>query len=188
MAAPQHRHKPGSLTMHSCDVFVRTGISFSDAQAALKHIGKEMLRAGVVQVSYPHALIRREAEFPTGIMLENHAVAIPHCEAVHALKPAIYLIRPDEAVLFSQADGDEPVQALLIIALIVTHPSEQLVLLRNLFGQLQDSLFIEQLLAAPEQQLADIFKQQVFPTLINKSDPTTPKTTISKTEHRGALS
>lgn len=174
--------------MHNCEVFVKTGISFSDAQEALRHIGKEMLRAGVVEVSYPHALIRREAEFPTGIMLESHAVAIPHCEAVHALKPAIYLIRPDDTVLFSQADGDDPVHALLIIALIVTHPSEQLVLLRNLFGQLQDPGFIEQLLAAPEAQLANIFTQRVFPPLSKESDPTPPKTTISKTEHQGALS
>jgi len=73
--------------MHDCEVFVKTGIAFGDAQAALRHIGKEMLRAGVVEVSYPHALIRRESEFPTGIMLESHGVAIPHCEAVHAIKP-----------------------------------------------------------------------------------------------------
>lgn len=173
--------------MHNCEVFVKTGISFGDAQEALRHIGKEMLHAGVVEVSYPHALIRREAEFPTGIMLESHAVAIPHCEAVHALKPAIYLIRPDDAVLFSQADGDEPVSALLIIALIVTHPSEQLTLLRNLFGQLQDPDFIEQLLAASEPELANIFKQRVFPTLSIKPDPVPLKTTTSKTEHQGAL-
>jgi len=57
------------------------------------------------------------------------------------------------------------VSALLIIALIVTHPSQQLVLLRNLFGQLQDPCFIDQLMAAPEQQLAEMFKRKVFPTL-----------------------
>ncbi|MDI5425015.1 PTS sugar transporter subunit IIA, partial [Salmonella enterica subsp. enterica serovar Kentucky] len=42
------------------------------------------------------ALVEREASFPTGIALERHAVAIPHCEAVHAKSPAIYLIRPDK--------------------------------------------------------------------------------------------
>lgn len=173
--------------MHKCDVFVKTGIGFCDAEDALKHIGKEMLRAGVVAMSYPHALLQREAEYPTGIMLESHAVAIPHCEAVHALKPAIYLIRPDTPVAFSQADGDAPVDALLIIALIVTHPAEQLVLLRNLFGQLQDPNFIERLLAAPESQLADMFKKQVFPDLTTVPDPKNTITT-SKTEHQGALS
>lgn len=173
--------------MHECDVFVKTDIAFSDAQEVLKHIGQEMLLAGVVNATYPAALLRREAEYPTGIMLETHAVAIPHCEAVHALKPALYLIRPDSPVLFAQADGDEPVSAQLIIALIVTHPADQLVLLRNLFGQLQDPNFIERLLAAPESELSSLFKRQVFPQLPNESDP---KNTIktSKNEHQGALS
>lgn len=172
--------------MHKCDIFVKTGIAFCDAPDALKHIGQEMLRAGVVNLSYPDALLRREAEYPTGIMLENHAVAIPHCEAEHALKPALYLIRPDLPVPFAQADGDEWVAAQLIIALIVIHPSEQLVLLKNLFGQLQDPIFIERLLAAPESELANMFKQQVFPDLKNESDLKDPIKT-SKIEHQGAL-
>ena len=69
-------------------LFVRTGIHFSSSQQALEHIGAEMLARGVVHDSYPAALLEREATFPTGIALEQHAVAIPHCEAVHAKSPA----------------------------------------------------------------------------------------------------
>ncbi len=82
-------------------LFVRTGIHFSSSQQALEHIGAEMLARGVVHDSYPAALLEREATFPTGIALEKHAVAIPHCEAIHAKSPAIYLIRPDCRSLFS---------------------------------------------------------------------------------------
>ncbi len=35
----------------------------------------------------------------------------PHCEAVHAKSPAIYLIRPDKPVMFQQADDDEEIAA-----------------------------------------------------------------------------
>lgn len=171
--------------MHSCQIFVKTGIAFRDAEQALTHIGKTMLQAGVVKSSYPQALLYREAEFPTGIMLENHAIAIPHCEAEHAIEPAIYLIRPDSPVPFAQADDDNHVGASLIIALIVTHPAEQLMLLRNLFGQLQEPTFVEQLLSAQENQLADIFKQQVFPSA-NEPSPTTKMTTTTS-QHQGAL-
>ena len=99
-------------------LFVRTGINFSSCQHALTHIGEEMLAKGVVYESYPQALIEREATFPTGIALERHAVAIPHCEAVHAISPAIYLIRPDTPVNFQQADDDEEIAVSLIIALM----------------------------------------------------------------------
>ncbi len=75
--------------------------------------------AGVVHDSYPAALLEREATFPTGIALEKHAVAIPHCEAIHAKSPAIYLIRPDMPVSFQRADDDGEIDVSLIIALIV---------------------------------------------------------------------
>jgi len=155
--------------MHSCEIFVKTGICFADYHEALTHIGEHMLLAGVVETSYPRALVHREAEVPTGIQLEQYAVAIPHCEAMHACHPAIYLIRPDTPVDFFQADGDGTVPVSLIIALVVTHPSEQLTLLRRLFGQLQEPAFFESLLTAPEDQLAALLKQHVFAPVPEKT-------------------
>ncbi len=128
-------------------LFVRTGITFDSSQQALAHIGKEMLAKGVVHDSYPQALVEREASFPTGIALERHAVAIPHCEAVHAKSPAIYLIRPDKPVMFQQADDDEEIAVSLIIALIVENPAAQLKLLRRLFSELQNPSTLDALLS-----------------------------------------
>jgi PTS system galactitol-specific IIA component len=143
-------------------VFVNTDIHFDDARQALEHIGRRMLAEGVVKETYPAALLLREQAFPTGITLEHHAVAIPHCEACHALQPSMYLIRPDSPVPFAEADGDGEVPATLIIALIVTQPQQQLVFLRTLFGALQHPEFIEQLLNAPNQELGEIFNRQIL--------------------------
>lgn len=143
-------------------LFVRTGINFSSCQHALVHIGEEMLAKGVVHESYPQALIEREATFPTGIALEHHAVAIPHCEAVHAKSPAIYLIRPETPVNFQQADDDEEIAVSLIIALIVENPTAQLKLLRRLFSELQNPNTIEALLNAPDAELAMLFRERIL--------------------------
>ena len=143
-------------------LFVQTGINFSSCQHALTHIGEEMLAKGVVHESYPQALIEREATFPTGIALERHAVAIPHCEAVHAKSPAIYLIRPDTPVNFQQADDDEEIAVSLIIALIVENPTAQLKLLRRLFSELQNPSTIEALLNAPDAELAMLFREKIL--------------------------
>ena len=110
----------------------------------------------------PQALIEREATFPTGIALERHAVAIPHCEAVHAISPAIYLIRPDTPVNFQQADDDEEIAVSLIIALIVENPTAQLKLLRRLFSELQNPNTIEALLNAPDAELAMLFREKIL--------------------------
>lgn len=138
-------------------LFVRTAIDFASSEAALEHIGAEMLAKGVVKASYPQALKQREAEFPTGIALEQHAVAIPHCEALHAISPAIYLIRPDNPVLFQRADDEGEIAVPLIIALIVENPDAQLRLLRQLFGGLQNPQRIEALLNAPQAELGNVF-------------------------------
>lgn len=143
-------------------LFVRTGIHFSSSQQALEHIGKEMLARGVVHDSYPQALIEREALFPTGIALEQHAVAIPHCEASHAKSPALYLIRPVLPVAFQRADEDGDIAVSLIIALIVENPAEQLKLLRRLFSELQNPDTLEALLAASDDQLPALFRQTIL--------------------------
>lgn len=138
-------------------LFVRTDVHFANCEAALEHIGAEMLAKGVVHASYPQALRQREADFPTGIALEHHAVAIPHCEASHAISPAIYLIRPDVPVRFQRADDDDDIAVSLIIALIVENPTAQLKLLRQLFGGLQNPHRMEALLNAPPQELGKVF-------------------------------
>ncbi|EPJ9740504.1 PTS galactitol transporter subunit IIA [Klebsiella oxytoca] len=143
-------------------LFVRTGIHFRSSQQALEHIGEEMLARGVVHDSYPLALLEREATFPTGIALEQHAVAIPHCEAVHAKSPAIYLIRPDNPVPFQRADDDGKIDVSLIIALIVENPTAQLQLLRRLFSELQNPTTLEALLAAPQEQLPELFRRSIL--------------------------
>lgn len=143
-------------------LFVRTGINFSSCQHALVHIGEEMLAKGVVHESYPQALIEREATFPTGIALEHHAVAIPHCEAVHAKSPAIYLIRPETPVNFQQADDDEEIAVSLIIALIVENPTAQLKLLRRLFSELQNPETLDMLLSVPAELLAQRFRETIL--------------------------
>jgi len=143
-------------------LFIRTGISFADRTAVLTHIGDEMLKMDVVHETYPAALIEREMRYPTGIMLDKHAIAIPHCEAIHAKSPAIYLLRPDKAVSFQQADDESEIAVSLIIALIVENPVEQLMLLRCLFGKLQQTEVIEALIVLPESELQTYFREEIL--------------------------
>ncbi|ESS57204.1 phosphoenolpyruvate-dependent sugar phosphotransferase system, EIIA 2 family protein [Enterobacter cloacae S611] len=140
-------------------LFVRTGVDFTSRQQLLAHIGEEMLAKGVVHESYPAALLAREENYPTGIALERHAIAIPHCEASHALSPALYLIRPRKPIFFQQADDDGEVAVSLIIALIVENPAAQLTLLRKLFSELQNPNTLDALLNAADDDLARCFRE-----------------------------
>ncbi|MDO5055607.1 PTS galactitol transporter subunit IIA [Pasteurella oralis] len=140
-------------------LFINTNIEFMGTDDALNHLADTFIAQGIVKESYRKAIFERELEFPTGIALEQHAVAIPHCDAEHALQPAIYFIRPVKTVKFNRPDEDGTVDAELIIALVVTDPREQLTLLRNLFGKLQHAEFIETLIKSSKQDLLSIIKE-----------------------------
>ncbi|MDH2926735.1 PTS galactitol transporter subunit IIA [Lonepinella koalarum] len=143
------------------DVLIKTDISFHDFREALNHIADELIARHIVKASYRQSVFEREDEFPTGIELEHYAVAIPHCEAEHALKPAIYFIRPNKTVAFNRADDDGTVDVHFIIALVVTDPKEQLNVLKTLFGKLQDNQFVEQLISTPSRLLPTLIKQHL---------------------------
>ena len=125
------------------EFLIKTNVSFNNFEDVFRHLADTFIAQGFVKESYREAIFEREADFPTGIALERHAVAIPHCDAIHALKPVIYFIRPDHSVKFNRPNEDGTVEAEIIIALVVTDPQDQLVVLRKLFGKLQDNAFVE---------------------------------------------
>ncbi|WP_235424624.1 PTS galactitol transporter subunit IIA [Chelonobacter oris] len=147
--------------MMSSEILIETDVNLHDFNDTLDYIVERLIGEKLVKPSYHQAIFEREKNFPTGIALEKHAVAIPHCEAEHALKPAIYFIRPTKSVAFNRADEEGTINAELIIALVVTDPKEQLKVLRILFGKLQDDEFVTSLLTADDDELTTLIHQNL---------------------------
>lgn len=143
------------------EILIKTGIGFNGFEEVLNYLADQLTARGIVKASYRQGLFERERNFPTGIALQHYAVAIPNCAAEHALKPAIYFIRPDGKVIFNRADEDGQIAVDLIIALVVTDPQQQLKVLKTLFGKLQDNEFIAALLSAQESELFGLIKQNL---------------------------
>ncbi|HGP1087852.1 TPA: PTS galactitol transporter subunit IIA [Klebsiella pneumoniae] len=123
----------------------------------LQHIHVTQTAAGIVKETYLNALREREADYPTGILLDGYSVAIPHCDSQHAIKPAVYIIRLPEAIEVNEADGDGKLWVNLVINLVVTHPADQLQLLKALFNHLQMADFYHQMLELPAEEAKAMF-------------------------------
>lgn len=95
-------------------------------------------------------------------MLKQHAIAIPHCKAIHAKSSAIYLLKPTNKVHFQQANNNNNVAVSLVIALIVKNPQQQLKLLRCLFSKLQQPNIVKTLITLPKTQLKKYFTKYVL--------------------------
>ncbi|MDU8923831.1 PTS galactitol transporter subunit IIA [Pasteurellaceae bacterium LIM206] len=144
------------------EILLKTNIEFDDFTDVLNYLADNLIAQGFVKETYREAVFAREKDFPTGIELEFHAVAIPHCGAEHAVKPALYFIRPNKKVAFNRADEDTTIDVELIIGLVVTDPNDQLKVLRALFGKLQQNDFIEKLLSVvDENQLRELINQHI---------------------------
>ncbi|PXZ06734.1 PTS galactitol transporter subunit IIA [Gilliamella apicola] len=148
--------------MNECQFLLEDNIKFKDERDALTFISEQLQQKNIVKKSHLKALIEREALFPTGIALDGYAVAIPHCEAEHAISPAIYIIRPQSPVVFNRADEDSTVEVSLIISLVVTSPEDQLNLLKALFSNLQNKEFYHFLISAEANAVAEHFKKVII--------------------------
>ena len=149
--------------MIDTQLFVKTELDFPANTDALTHISDFLIDEGYVKPSYREAIFEREKVYPTGIDLGFGAVAIPHCDASHANKPCIYLIKPKSHVPFNRADDDGDVGAEVIIALVVTDPKQQMKLLKSLFSSLQDEAFFNGLKnSQTTEELTNIFNKQIL--------------------------
>ena len=148
--------------MNECQFLLEDNIKFKDERDALTYISEQLQQKNIVKKSHLKALIEREAIFPNGIALDGYAVAIPHCEAEHAISPAIYIIRTQSPVVFNRADEDSTVEVSLIISLVVTSPEDQLNLLKALFSNLQNKEFYHFLISAEANEVAEHFKKVII--------------------------
>lgn len=147
--------------MEAVSITVADGMAYKNYAEVLEHIYQKQYADGIVRESYLKALQEREADYPTGILFDGYAVAIPHCDSQHAIEAAIYILRLPQAVEVSQADGDEKLPVRLILNLVVTQPSAQLPLLKALFKQLQLADFYHQLLQLPAEEAKALFVKTV---------------------------
>jgi PTS system galactitol-specific IIA component len=79
---------------------------------------------GYVKTSYEEAIFKREADFPTGLILDgDYNVAIPHAETEHVLKPAIHLAVLNSPVIWeNMEDPDEKIPVHLVFLLCIKKP------------------------------------------------------------------
>ncbi len=101
-------------------------------------------KLGFVEKTYLEAIIEREKEYPTGLNLENIAIAIPHTTVDHIKKPFIYfnkLVNRD--IEFIQMGTDDViVKPEYILMLGIKEPKNQVNLLAEIMELFSQKEFI----------------------------------------------
>ena len=74
----------------------------ASAEQAIRTLARELHRAGYVKASFEAAAVLRERRSPTGLPFEGGAVALPHAEPEHVLKPALAIASLARPVKFRE--------------------------------------------------------------------------------------
>ncbi|HHX26734.1 MAG TPA: PTS sugar transporter subunit IIA [Firmicutes bacterium] len=128
-----------------------------DNTEAITYVAQHLVRLGHVKSSYPHAVIAREQEFPTGLSTGEIGVAIPHCDSEHVIEPAVAVAILDAPVQFRAMDDNRnTVSVDIILMLAIKDPSTQIDILRRVSGLVQSPAILKSLKMASSH--TDIIK------------------------------
>ena len=105
---------------------------------ALTELANELYKVGVVTKEYTPAILKRESNFPTGLMTQTMGVAIPHCDPDKVIAPQIGFMRLKEPIIFHQMGDNTKIPVNMIFMLALKQSDSQLSMLQKLMALFQN--------------------------------------------------
>ncbi|SJZ65729.1 PTS sugar transporter subunit IIA [Anaerorhabdus furcosa] len=114
-------------------------IDEQDKEKVLQILANKMQEMGIVKETYLEGVLNREEIYPTGLLLGNYNVAIPHTESKHVNKNAIAIAKLNRPVKFKyMADPKMEIEVNLIFMLAISEPKNQVPVLSLLMNILSN--------------------------------------------------
>lgn len=136
------------------------GEAYKDKFDMFHRISKVLYDKGYVKEEYEEKLKEREKKYPTGIKLEEGNIAICHTEPEYALKNAIYIIRPEEAITFQNSEDLLDIPVTLVFGLVFSNGNNHLTALQNVAQVLSDEKIRKQFIHAKSKgELCDLMQK-----------------------------
>lgn len=112
--------------------------SYRDRKEYFKDTAKMLLERGIVSSEFETVIMKREAQYPTGIVTGTIPVSIPHGEFQCVEKESIVITVYKKPVLFSRMDSpEEELEVELPFMLLLKDADSHLNMLKQLSGLLQ---------------------------------------------------
>lgn len=134
-----------------------------DAEDVLTKIGNTLYTHGYVKESYVEAILKREANHPTGLPAPGVAIAIPHTDPEHVLESRIAVATLKQPVSFSMMGNPEvklPVQIVFMLA--IKDPKNQPTILKQLMKVFQNQEVLQEIqISQGEEELQQLLLQHI---------------------------
>lgn len=121
-------------------------IQCNSHQDALSKMGEVAIQAGYAKPGFIEAILKREAEYPTGLHTPGGDVAIPHADPEWTISPSLTVGFLDQPVKFNPMGGEGgEVITSLILMLTIADASEHLMFLQALAGIMENETTLKEL-------------------------------------------
>lgn len=156
--SPNHNQAESNISpvvnyLHQELMFV--GVEAASWQEVLTLLANQLYQRGYVRESYLQAVLDRERQFPTGLRTAEVAVALPHTEKEHVLKPAVAVAILAHPVTFGEmGTEDQTVPVEIVFMLSILEPDEQVTWLSRLVSTFQLEGFLPLLKSAVDSATA----------------------------------
>lgn len=142
---------------------VFTGLK-GNQEEIFKKMGGELTKLGYCKESYVRGLMERERVFPTGILMGDIGVAIPHTDSEHVIKSAVAIGILEEPVIFCQMATNPEEQVYVpvrVIIMLAVAGSGHLDMLQKAILLIQDRKVLEGLSRAEDsKEIIGIVKEK----------------------------
>ncbi|MFG1173309.1 PTS sugar transporter subunit IIA [Erwiniaceae bacterium CAU 1747] len=129
-------------------------------ESLLRRMARCLFEEGLVKDDFSRSVILREADYPTGIDMETHSIAIPHAEFEHVIRTGFTIALNRGMVEFHRTDEPEQVIVPTIIVMMAIAPgSEKVALIQSLFQFLGDEETVKKLVRLSSTEVARLFTQ-----------------------------
>lgn len=128
--------------MNELNNLIQEGIiikqNYSTKEDLLNSISDYLIAHEYVKPQFKQEILKREYQFPTGLVTKTINVSIPHSEAEYVLRESVIIIIHPEKVAFNRMDSpDEEIEVEVSFVLLIKDKNRHIRVLQQLARLLQ---------------------------------------------------
>lgn len=125
------------------------GVEAENRTQLLTNLSEILFQRGYVKESFLHAVLEREAQYPTGLPTQMIKIAVPHTDIQHVNKAGILIASLKEPIMFKDmGNGVDDIPVELVFMLSINAPKEHVLVLQQIIGLFCDDKVLSQIKAA----------------------------------------
>lgn len=135
------------------EALIQLGVDAETSEEAIRYMADILYREGYVRENYAECVIKREKQYPTGLVGDACGIAIPHTNPEYVIKPAVCILIPEKPIPFTQmGTTDEPVMAEIVMPLVIKDNKMQIDILKKVMTLLKDGEKLSRILQCTDKK------------------------------------